>query len=491
MLELSRTFLLVTSLICVAVWLGYIAKKRRRLPPRPPSTASSGEPWKVYAQWAASLGPLVRVTSVGNMVITLNTFEAASDLLEKRGHFASRPPWPMADLLGRQKNVAFQYYGDRLRRCRKALHASLSPTAIASQWSDLLDYYSRELLVRYMESPTSAYADSLGIVESLILQLAYGHAPGPDNVKVSRDSMEDSVVGLQPGTWWVNSIPALRYIPEWFPGAGFKRWANKARKAFVATIEKAFFDVKEEVHLGKAPPSFVRASLERSDGTPDEDDIIMSCAGSLFSAGSDTIIATYRNFLLYMMLHPDIQERAFQELVSVIGNDRLPTAEDQPALPFIDCLIQEVHRIGAVVPLMPHSNWKDDEYLGYHIPKDSWIMGNGWAMLHDSQQYANPQEFNPDRFAAKDGRPVPRDPRTIAFGFGRRLCPGMHFANAFLFLAITRTLAAFEICPTIENGQVVAPSMTGYKTGLVWMPSEFKCTMKPRAKAHAMIGLDD
>lgn len=110
------------------------------------------------------LGPLVRVTSVGNMVITLNTFQAASDLLEKRGHFASRPPWPMADLLGRQKNVAFQYYGDRLRRCRKALHASLSPTAIASQWSDLLDYYSRELLVRYMESPTSAYADSLGYV---------------------------------------------------------------------------------------------------------------------------------------------------------------------------------------------------------------------------------------------------------------------------------------------------------------------------------------
>ena len=176
------------------------------------------------------LGPLVRVTSVGNMVITLNTFQAASDLLEKRGHFASRPPWPMADLLGRQKNVAFQYYGDRLRRCRKALHASLSPTAIASQWSDLLDYYSRELLVRYMESPTSAYADSLGyvvfalypivrilmktrchsIVESLILQLAYGHAPGPDNVKVSRDSMEDSVVGLQPGTWWVNSIPACQ-----------------------------------------------------------------------------------------------------------------------------------------------------------------------------------------------------------------------------------------------------------------------------------------
>lgn len=43
------------------------------------------------------------------------------------------------------------------------------------------------------------------------------------------------------------------------------------------------------------------------------------------------------------------------------------------------------------------------------------------AILHDSEEYPEPERFNPVRFI-KDGRlnRSVRDPSTLAFGFGRR-----------------------------------------------------------------------
>jgi len=38
------------------------------------------------------------------------------------------------------------------------------------------------------------------------------------------------------------------------------------------------------------------------------------------------------------------------------------------------------------------------------------------AILHDSTDYPDPLEFKPDRFL----KPGVKDPRTAAFGFGRR-----------------------------------------------------------------------
>lgn len=43
-------------------------------------------------------------------------------------------------------------------------------------------------------------------------------------------------------------------------------------------------------------------------------------------------------------------------------------------------------------------------------------------MLHNPQDYPNPDEFKPERFLGEDGlfNPEVPDPSLLAFGFGRR-----------------------------------------------------------------------
>ena len=52
-----------------------------------------------------------------------------------------------------------------------------------------------------------------------------------------------------------------------------------------------------------------------------------------------------------MVLQPDIQRRAQNELDSVLGQDRMPSFDDRSSLPFIDCIVLEVLRWNVVTPL--------------------------------------------------------------------------------------------------------------------------------------------
>jgi cytochrome P450 len=58
-----------------------------------------------------------------------------------------------------------------------------------------------------------------------------------------------------------------------------------------------------------------------------------------------------KSFFVAMLLYPDIQMKAQEELDSVIGRDRLPTFEDRPRLPFVEAVCKEALRWRVIAPL--------------------------------------------------------------------------------------------------------------------------------------------
>ncbi|KAL0061867.1 hypothetical protein AAF712_011309 [Marasmius tenuissimus] len=51
---------------------------------------------------------------------------------------------------------------------------------------------------------------------------------------------------------------------------------------------------------------------------------IKSAAATIFAAGEDTTYVTLSTFFLAMIQNPDIQRRVHEEIISVVGEDRLP-----------------------------------------------------------------------------------------------------------------------------------------------------------------------
>lgn len=57
------------------------------------------------------------------------------------------------------------------------------------------------------------------------------------------------------------------------------------------------------------------------------------------------------NFILAMILQPDVQEKAHDLIEKVVGTERLPTFEDRSTLPYVDAILRECLRWYPVTPL--------------------------------------------------------------------------------------------------------------------------------------------
>jgi len=86
-------------------------------------------------------------------------------------------------------------------------------------------------------------------------------------------------------------------------------------------------------------------------------------------------------------------------------------------------------------------------------------------MLHDEEIFPNPMDFNPDRYQNLDSEM--QKVSDLAFGFGRRACPGMYLAEGTVFAIVTTLLATCDILPAIDaNGEKVIPEVS-YTSGTI------------------------
>ncbi|KAF9002175.1 cytochrome P450, partial [Cyathus striatus] len=83
------------------------------------------------------------------------------------------------------------------------------------------------------------------------------------------------------------------------------------------------------------------------------------------------------HFMLDMVLFPEVQRKAQQEIDRVVGKNRLPELGDRSSLPYVEAVMQEVLRWNTVAPSgIPHCSIEDDVYNGMFIPKGTVVIYN-------------------------------------------------------------------------------------------------------------------
>ncbi|KAG6909526.1 hypothetical protein DXG01_017083 [Tephrocybe rancida] len=471
---------------------------RRRLRSRPPGPVGYPIIGNVFdlqgsregdsiAALGRKYGDVVYMEVFGTPFAMLNS-QAAMDLLDKRGQlYSDRPHLPMAaDFSGMADLTPIMRYGEKFQFGRRLMNQALSTRAV-SKWERGIAEESRAMLQLLHSAPTK-FVDHLNkMAGSIVMMSMYGHRVVADDdpyVNLAIEFMEASTNAIT-GRWIIDFLP-IGPVAKYIPGLAFHKQAAAWRARMPDWVDKAFDSFKENMHTSEdAKNSLCGSLMITPDGRPvdwETENRVKWIATSGFGAGLDVMVACLSQFIMAMALNPKAQAQAQKEIDDVVGRDRFPDFSDRESLPFVECVFKESLRWGTPAPLsVPHRLIQDDVYNDNFLPKGTICIGNIWGILHDENLYKNPESFKPERFLNLDPKEAKKlDPTNYVYGFGRRRCPGNHFAHFAVWFSMVGLLSAFEISPEVdENGKEI-PIKAEFEAGAIRHTKPFKVRFTPR-----------
>nr|GAT55001.1 cytochrome P450 [Mycena chlorophos] len=499
---MAAAIVLASALILWVVWLAF---KRFRSPgsalPLPPGpkpdfllgnlrhlpVENAGE---VFREMSKEYGDVMYMKVPGKSpIVILSSLLAAQDLLEKRSAiYSDRPRFALFELFGFGTATTLLPYGKRLMKHRQMHNAYLSKqTCVNHQSMQAME--AQNLIQNLLASPPEEYEIYMNrFAISIITQILLGHqvhSKDDEFVKLSQTVMAAVVQSGPPGGTIIDLLPFLRKFPSWLPGMQPAQiayhWQPVVRHMHNILLSTA----RDMQAAGTAVSSYVPHFLEMmqdQDGNlsaEDETDI-KSSAVAMFSAGEVTTWGLVSTFVLAMLLYPACQKQARDELDALLGKGSMPTFQDRPHLPYLECIYEEVFRWAPTAPLgLPHRVTEEDTYRGMRIPAGSTVIANLSAMMHDEQFYHQPTKFIPERYL-----PAPKghgEPRFVAkFGFGRRVCTGQYLAENSVWIAMATILASCEIDFALDNsGNPIIPEFEMVH-GVTSHPKPYECVIRSR-----------
>ncbi|TCD64489.1 hypothetical protein EIP91_004050 [Steccherinum ochraceum] len=406
-------------------------------------------------------------------------------------------------------------YGSRWRNHRRMFHQWFNAD-VAGRYCDAQQEHARILASLILKDPSQTRAHVYHAISSTIFSVLYGRKilkMDDKYLKFIEGALEGFNEAMSPGKYWIENFPFLRHLPSWLPGANAKRVAAKYAPWVGAFLDTPFNEIRDAMRAGKASPSLTSELItyveNKYGGTAQENsqeqiakDVIgIALAGgfvrtraiplkAVFTGGADTTASSVKSFLLAMALHPDVQVKGQAELDSVVGQDRLPVFDDIEQMPYVRAIVKEVLRWMPVVPFaVPHVSTEDIVINGYHIPKRTIVLPNVRQMAHDPQDYPEPERFMPERFLNADNtfNDNVRDPATLAFGFGRRICPGRYFALNNIAIVVATVLHTCKIETAKDASGKPISLRTEQSSITISSPLDIPCGSKARSESMARL----
>jgi cytochrome P450 len=256
-----------------------------------------------------------------------------------------------------------------------------------------------------------------------------GFEPGPDVDRMRR--MFNVLIGYDPGE------------------LTFEQYQQKARQtqlelgAMMMSLIAARRAAPEDEQAHDVLGMIVRARDDQ--GQPLSDLQIMAHLNILLVAGHETTTTLSAWVLAMLATEHAHRQRILTELDLVMGDSSEPTVEQLRGLPLLDNFIKETGRLHSPVFNVPRGVVSDFEFAGYHVPAGSNMRLALAAGHRLASVFADPETFDPDRFAAPREEDKKQPYSLVTFGGGARICIGINFANIETKALAVHALRHFEM----------------------------------------------
>ncbi|PWY93142.1 putative cytochrome P450 [Aspergillus sclerotioniger CBS 115572] len=442
--------------------------------------------WRAYHEWSQQYGPIIHVNMLGQPLIILSTSEVAHELLAKRGAtFSDRPRLFLAtELALKGLNILMMNYTEQFRHHQR-LQVSVLNATPAAAYLPVQALESQQLLHDLLETAGGAGTDVQAPFQrttaSIIHILLYGFRIMDPNDRILRAVVklnDEFSEFIQVGAHIVDQFPVLNHLPSFLAP-----WKAKAENHYNTKYDLRADNFRRGLESNAWNISKQLKKTVEKDGQNMPLDELAFELGTMIDAALDGTTDS----LIWFIVACITQDQGFiakarKELDAVVGRNRLPIPEDKPNLPYISAIVEEIFRWRPAGPEgVPHMNREETTYNGYTIPKGSVIVPNVWTISREEALFGpNPDDFVPDRWLHEDCKTLQSFP-AAAFGYGRRTCPGRHFARNVIWIVVARLLWSFDIEAGLsETGEPIPVDPIACTYGLVMRALPFRARFSPR-----------
>jgi 3-hydroxyphenylacetate 6-hydroxylase len=275
-------------------------------------------------------------------------------------------------------------YSESLKRRRKGAASALNRPSVAT-YVPHLETETRDFVKELYDYGNAGKTpvDPMPMIQRLSLSLALTLNWGI-RLKSQQDDLfgeithvEEEISKFRSTTGNLQDyIPMLRYNPFNFHSNRAREMRNR-RDRYLTDLNNG---LDERIANGTYSPCIQANVILDRDAKLSKDELT-SISLTMLSGGLDTVTTQVAWFCTLLSQHPEVQEKAVEEIRKHYGEDEpMCDSEDDQKCEYIVAMVKEALRYYTVLRLaLPRASIKDMIYDGNLIPKGTIVFLNAWA----------------------------------------------------------------------------------------------------------------
>ncbi|XP_045815355.1 cytochrome P450 71D11-like [Trifolium pratense] len=393
-------------------------------------------------------GPIMHLQLGETTTIVISSKEIAKEVLKINDvSFSQRPR-----LLGSEiitygcTNIAFAPYGDYWRQLRKICTLELLSAKRVKSFQSIREEEVSNLIRNISLNTGSTINlthEILSMSYNIVSRSAFGDKCKEQETyiifmkELLKVAESFSVTNLFPSQHWLHVISGME-----------NKLLNYHRTGDMI-LEKIINKAKTKIGGDGSLLSYLLSLNDH--GSPNFDGFhltinnIKAIIQDLTITGTDTSSTTMEWAFSEMMKNSRVLKKAQEEVRQVFKTRGYIDEMTLKELKYLKAVIKETLRFHPPGPLLlPRECIETCEISGYTIPAGAQVFLNAWAIGRDQKYWIDGEKFYPERFMDCSIDYKGSDFEFLPFGAGRRMCPGILFAEPNIELPLAQMLYYFD-----------------------------------------------